>query len=140
MRTSITITVSDEIYHQLEQVARPMNRDVAEIVADTVSQAFLESPDGEGETIPRARTNAERTQKLRGLLDRKKEGNLTEIEQMELNILTGMYRTGILEKDPALDKMILDKKRSLPRSIGMGASNIPNLASRCEELLWNEEF
>jgi cytidylate kinase len=122
MTTQLTINLPDEIYHRVQQLAARSNRDVSDILADTI-QWFLPLlnlqsqfqdpisilPDEQVLTLTELQMEAEQDQKLSDLLDRQQAGVLTEIEQLELQALMQVYQVGLLRKATALSEAVKRK-------------------------------
>jgi hypothetical protein len=119
MTTQLTISLPDEIYHRVQQLAARSNRDVSDILADTI-QWFLPLlnlqsqfqdpisilPDEQVLTLTELQMEAEQDQKLSNLLDRQQAGVLTEIERLELQALMQVYQVGLLRKATALSEAV----------------------------------
>jgi hypothetical protein len=122
MTTQLTINLPDEIYHRVQQLAARSNRDVSDILADTI-QWFLPLlnlqsqfqdpisilPDEQVLTLTELQMEAEQDQKLSDLLDRQQAGVLTEIERLELQALMQVYQVGLLRKATALSEAVKRK-------------------------------
>jgi hypothetical protein len=122
MTTQLTINLPDEIYHRVQQLAARSNRDVSDILTDTI-QWFLPLvnlqsqfqdpisilPDEQVLTLTELQMEAEQDQKLSDLLDRQQAGVLTEIEQLELQALMQVYQVGLLRKATALSEAVKRK-------------------------------
>lgn len=122
MTTQLTINLPDEIYHRVQQLAARSNRDVSDILTDTI-QWFLPLvnlqsqfqdpisilPDEQLLTLTELQMEAEQDQKLSYLLDRQQAGVLTEIEQLELQALMQVYQVGLLRKATALSEAVKRK-------------------------------
>ena len=122
MTTQLTINLPDEIYHRVQQLAARSNRDVSDILTDTI-QWFLPLvnlqsqfqdpisilPDEQVLTLTELQMEAGQDQKLSDLLDRQQAGVLTEIEQLELQALMQVYQVGLLRKATALSEAVKRK-------------------------------
>jgi hypothetical protein len=128
MTTQLTINLPDEVYHRVQQLAARSNRDVSDILTDTIQwflpllalqSQFQEPisilPDEQVLTLTELQMEAEQDQKLSDLLDRQQAGVLTEIEQLELQALMQVYQVGLLRKATALSEAV-KRKLSAPLS------------------------
>ncbi|AFY78957.1 MAG: CopG family transcriptional regulator [Hydrococcus sp. C42_A2020_068] len=61
----------------------------------------------------------------------------TEANLQQLAKKTGRSPEELIQK--AIENYLAKQTFSLPKSVGMGASGMSNLAERSEELLWKEE-
>ncbi len=61
----------------------------------------------------------------------------TEAHLQQLALEIGRSPTEIIQE--AVSNYLSLQKRKLPKSVGMGASSMPDLAKRSEELLWKEK-
>jgi len=62
----------------------------------------------------------------------------TEAKLNQLAVKTGRSYDEIIKE--AIENYLAKETLSLPKSVGMGASGISDLAERSEELLWKEEL
>lgn len=62
----------------------------------------------------------------------------TEAKLNQLAVKTGRSYGEIIKE--AIENYLAKETLSLPKSVGMGASGISDLAERSEELLWKEEL
>jgi predicted transcriptional regulator len=128
MTTQLTINLPDEVYHRVQQLAARSNRDVSDILTDTIQwflpllalqSQFQEPisilPDEQVLTLTELQMEAKQDQKLSDLLDRQQAGVLTEIEQLELQVLMQVYQVGLLRKATALSEAV-KRKLSAPLS------------------------
>jgi hypothetical protein len=119
MSTDLTISLPDEIYHQIERLAQLSRRDASEILTDTIKiiipllnlQAQFEEqisliPDERLITLTQLQMEAEQDCKLSDLLDKQQAGILTENEQLELQFLMQVYQAGLLRKARALSEAV----------------------------------
>lgn len=122
MTTQLTINLPDEVYHRVQQLAASSNRDVSDILTDTIQwflpllalqSQFQEPisilPDEQVLTLTELQMEAKQDQKLSDLLDRQQAGVLTEIEQLELQALMQVYQVGLLRKATALSEAVKRK-------------------------------
>ncbi|MBO3459154.1 ribbon-helix-helix protein, CopG family [Aetokthonos hydrillicola Thurmond2011] len=61
----------------------------------------------------------------------------TEAHLQKLALQTGQQPHELIQE--AISNYLALRTQKLPKSVGMGASNMSDLASRSEELLWKEE-
>lgn len=119
MSTQITITLSDEVYQRAERFARLANREVAEILADTIhlsippvrtEVADLEPistlSDEQVLALTELQMEPEQDSELSTLLDRQQAGQLTEDERQTLQLLMQIYQEGLLRKATALGEAV----------------------------------
>jgi Arc/MetJ-type ribon-helix-helix transcriptional regulator len=62
----------------------------------------------------------------------------TEAKLNQLAVKTGRSYDEIIKE--AIENYLAKQTLSLPKSVGMGASGLSDLAERSEELLWKEEL
>jgi predicted CopG family antitoxin len=119
MSTDLTISIPDEIYHQIQRLAQLSKRDTSDLLADTIKiilpllnlQAQFETQislisDEELLNLTQLQMEAEQDCKLSELLDKQQAGILTEVEQLELKALMQIYQAGLLRKAQALSEAV----------------------------------
>ena len=119
MSVQITINLPDEIYRRAERLARSIDRDVADVLADAVAAsltAFAHPPqeskpvsaltDEKVLGLAELQMDAEQDQRLSELLDKQQAGTLTEDEQPELLTLIQIYEQNLLRKSLALREAV----------------------------------
>ncbi|MBW4621169.1 MAG: hypothetical protein KME17_17645 [Cyanosarcina radialis HA8281-LM2] len=119
MSTDLTISLPDEIYHQIESLAQLSKRDAAELLTDTIKmilpllnlQTQFEKqislvPDEELIALTQLQMEAEQDCRLSDLLDKQQAGTLTENEHLELQFLMQVYQAGLLRKAQALSEAV----------------------------------
>lgn len=122
MKTQITITLPNEVYRRAERFALLANRDLATVLADTISlsippvssQAETLEPitalsDEEVMALTELHLQPEQDRRLSELLDRQQAGLLTEVERPELQALMQIYQEGLLRKAAALSEAVQRK-------------------------------
>ncbi len=119
MSTQLIISLPDEIYQRVQQLAQQYNRDVSDILIDTIQlflpllslQSQFQEPistlsDEQVISLTKLQMETEQDQKLSDLLDQQQAGMLTEIEQLELQALMQVYQAGLLRKATALSEAV----------------------------------
>ncbi|PSF31274.1 hypothetical protein C7H19_23115 [Aphanothece hegewaldii CCALA 016] len=119
MSTQLTINLPDEIYHQIQHLAQLSNRQISEVLADTIKlslpllnlQTQFQEPvstlrNEQVLALTELQMAAEQDRQLSNLLDQQQAGTLTEIEQVELQILMQVYQAGLLRKATALSEAV----------------------------------
>lgn len=128
MSTQLTINLPDEIYHQIQHLAQLSNRQISEVLADTIKlslpllnlQTRFQEPistlsNEQVLALTELQMEAEQDRQLSNLLDQQQAGTLTEIEQVELQALMQVYQAGLLRKATALSEAV---KRGLIAPLG----------------------
>ena len=119
MATRVTLSLPDDVYRQAEHLAQITNREVAEVLADTITlslpplsppppelppveelsdQAVLDLAESQMKPAPGRR--------LSRLLDKQQAGKLSEGERVELEALLQCYQIGLLRKAQALREAV----------------------------------
>ena len=119
MGTQITITLPDEVYRRAEKFALLANRDLATVLADTISlsipgvssqaenlKPITELSDEEVMALTELQMEPEQDRRLSELLDRQQAGMLTEAELPELQALMQVYQEDLLRKATALSEAV----------------------------------
>ena len=119
MSTQVTVTLPDEVYERAARLAQLSHREVADILAETISvslpilhpQAEVPAPvedlaDAEVLALTDLQLPAAQDQRLSTLLDRQQAGALTEQERAELVSLFQLYQEGLLRKAQALAEAV----------------------------------
>lgn len=119
MTTQITITLSDEVYQRAEQFARLANRDVANILADTIQLSMLPVSaaattlepvsvlsDAELLEVTELQMEPSQDMRLSELLNLQQANQLQEPEYRELQTLMQIYQEGLLRKATALSEAV----------------------------------
>ncbi len=119
MSTRITVTLPDEIYRSAERLAQLTSRDVAEVLADTLSLSLpLLSPskaplkpmeelsDADVLALTALQMEPEQDRRLSTLLQQQQAGELCDAERPELLALMQTYQEGLLQKAQALHEAV----------------------------------
>ena len=119
MSARVEITLPDEVYRRAERLAQLINRDVADILADTVALALppfssqpeaarpvTELSDEEVLALTELQLEAHQDRRLSTLLDRQQAGKLSDAERSELLALMQLYQEGLLRKAQALHEAV----------------------------------
>lgn len=119
MTTQITLTLPDEMYHQLEQIAQSIGRDVADVIVtnlETSAPTMIGSAqierlmkalsDAEVLALSESMMDAAQDQRLSELLDHQQAGTLRDEERSELRALMQLYEEGLLRKAYALAEAV----------------------------------
>ncbi|MEG3437847.1 hypothetical protein V0288_12035 [Pannus brasiliensis CCIBt3594] len=119
MSERLTIDLPDEIYQRFQRLARLSNREIAEVLTDTL-QRFLPVLDRESEfdgpisslsdervlALTRLEMEDEEDRRLSELLEQQQARDLTPSERLELQTLMGVYQAGLLRKATALSEAV----------------------------------
>jgi hypothetical protein len=119
MATRIVVTLQDEVYRRVEQLAQLTSRDVADLLADTIALALppLDVPTGpvravtslsdeEVLALTELQMVPEQDRRLSALLQKQQEEALSAPERAELFALMQVYQEGILRKAQALREAV----------------------------------
>ena len=125
MTTRIEVTLPDQTFHQAEFLARLANRQVADLLADTIVISLPVLTDRDDMVRPvnelanvdiLALTNLqlppEQDERLSQLLAKQQMENLYPSERAELQALMRIYQIGLLRKSQALTEAV--KRGILP--------------------------
>jgi hypothetical protein len=119
MSIQVTLTIPDHIFDNALQLARLTQRDVNDILSDTLSSALPLLPD-EAAQAPAIETMsnadvlalseltlpADQDARLSDLLDAQQAARLIDAERAELAVLLQTYRLGLLRKAQALAEAV----------------------------------
>jgi predicted transcriptional regulator len=119
MSERLTIDLPDEIYQRFQRLARLSNREIAEVLSDTL-QRFLPVLDRESEfeesisslsderilALTQLEMEREEDRRLSELLEQQQARDLTLSERLELQTLMGVYQAGLLRKATALSEAV----------------------------------
>jgi len=113
------VTIPDAIYHRAKWLAEFMNRDVAEILADTIELSLssfaaeakppkpvTELSDEEVLALTELQMDPAQDRRLSVLLDKQQAGELSEAERSELLALMQVYQESLLRKARALHEAV----------------------------------
>jgi len=119
MSTQVTITIPDQVFDTARQLAQLTQREVAEVLSDTLALALPTLPDNammsqSVETLSDAAVLARSSlhlppaqdARLTELLDDQQADRLTDAGRMELAGLLQTYRVGLLRKAQALAEAV----------------------------------
>ena len=119
MSTQVTITIPDQVFDTARQLAQLTQREVAEVLSDTLALALPTLPDNamlsqSVETLSDAAVLARSSlqlppaqdARLSELLDDQQADQLTDAGRMELAELLQTYRVGLLRKAQALGEAV----------------------------------
>lgn len=119
MSTQVTINLPDEIYRRAEQIAGLMQRDVSDVLADTLElslpiwnepseplRPITELPDEEVLALTELQMETAQDERFSLLLDKQQAGELSEAERPELLALLQLYQEGLLLKAQALQEAV----------------------------------
>ena len=119
MSTQVTVTLSDEVYRRAERLAQVAQRDIADLLADTLALALPSlhpQPDAprsvetltDAEVLALSELDMEPAQdrRLSALLEKQQAGTCTEAERAELAALMQRYQEGLLRKALALREAV----------------------------------
>lgn len=128
MSTQITISLPEETYRRAKRLAQLTRRDVAAVMADTLSlslpqlgsasvtdTAVANLSDEEVLTLADLQMDAADDKQLSHLLDKQQAGTLTEVERIELMRLMQIYQSSLLQKAEGMAEAV---QRGLRKSIG----------------------
>ena len=119
MSMRVVIDLPDDVYRRAESLAQLINRDVADILADTVALS-LPPLSPQSETVGPVTTLADKEilaltelqmepqqdRRLSLLLERQQAGELSDTERPELLALMQLYQEGLLRKAQALHEAV----------------------------------
>lgn len=119
MNTQITISLPEETYRRAQKLAQLTRRDIAAVMADTLSlslpefdmstvkeTAVADLSDEEVLTLANLEMDIADDKKLSRLLDKQQAGTLTEIERAELLKLMQLYQLSLLRKAEGLAEAV----------------------------------
>jgi hypothetical protein len=128
MSTQVVLTLPDEVYRRAERLAQLINRDVADILADTLALSLPPlSPQPEAVRPVTELSNEDvlaltefqmepaQDRRLSTLLNRQQAGELSDTERSELLALIQLYQEGLLRKAQALHEAV---RRGLREPLG----------------------
>ena len=119
MSTNVTVTLADDIYDQVTQLARLANLEVKEVLAEAIELSLLpgtsrrssikpiaELSDKEVLRLARLQMSPAEDRRFSGLLHRQQSGHLTLEERTELRTLMHAYGNGLMRKAQALSEAV----------------------------------
>lgn len=119
MATRVMVTLHDEVYRRVEHLAQLTRREVADLLADTITLA-LQPLAVSAESVPAVTSLSdeevlgltelqmapEQDRRLSALLQKQQERALSAAEQAELVTLMQVYQEGLLRKAQALHEAV----------------------------------
>jgi len=125
MSTQVTVTLPDDTYRQAEYLARLTGREVADVLAETISlslhplgpqyvseKAVAELADGDVLAAADALMDPDKERRFSELLEKQQAGQLTNEERTSLLTLMQVYQDGLLRKAQALNEAVRRGLRS----------------------------
>ncbi len=119
METQVTVTLPEGVYQRAELLAQLTNRDVTDVLADTiklslsplnphskVSKPIAALSDEEVLSLAELEMDESQDRRLSTLLNKQGAGQLTEREQDELWTLMQIYQESLLQKAVALHEAV----------------------------------
>lgn len=119
MATRVVVTLQDDVYRRVERLARLTNRDVADLLADTITlvlppldvsaelgPAITSLSDEEVLQLTDLQMRPEQDRRLSALLQKQQAQALSAPEQAELVALMQVYQEGVLRKAQALHEAV----------------------------------
>jgi hypothetical protein len=116
--TTVTISLPDDLYEQVENLAQHTHREVAELLTDTIAAslhgrdqpspplAIAELSDEELLALVDLQLPPDQDRRFSQLLDQQQAGELTPAERAELLAHLQMYQQGLLLKAQALNAAV----------------------------------
>ena len=127
MTTQVTVTLPDEVYRSALRLAQLTQREVGDILTDTLALSLPALPPDADVAAPigalddaevLALTSLElppaQDRQLSALLERQQAGSLTAEERSQLAILMQAYQEGLLRKAQALQEAVRRGLREPP--------------------------
>jgi hypothetical protein len=119
MTTRVMVTLQDDVYRRVERPAQLTSREVADLLADTITLA-LQPLTISAESVPAVTALSdeevlgltelqmapEQDRRLSVLLQKQQERALSVAEQTELLLLMQVYQEGVLRKAQALREAV----------------------------------
>jgi hypothetical protein len=128
MATRVVVTLQDEVYRRVDRLAQLTSRDVADLLAETITlalvplnvsagsvQAVTSLSDEEVVELTELQMFPEQDRRLSTLLQKQQERTLSTPEQAELIMLMQVYQEGLLRKAQALCEAV---RRGLRAPLG----------------------
>ena len=119
MSMRVTVTLPDDVYRRAEHLARLTDRDVADVLAETIhlsleplgaqraaDQSATERPDADVLAVADSQMDAAQEQRLSQLLEQQQAGQLTDEDRLALLALMQVYQDGLLRKAQALHEAV----------------------------------
>lgn len=113
----VTVNLPEETYRRAKRLAQLTRREVADVLADTLSlslpsltegkaPAMQDMTDAQVITLTELQLSANEDERLGELLDKQQAGELTDDERPDLNRLMQVYQEGLLLKSEALAEAV----------------------------------
>jgi hypothetical protein len=128
MSTCVTVTLPDDVYRSAERLAQLTSRDVADVLADTLTlslpalnpsavavRAVAWLSDAEVLELTELQMEPEQDRRLSTLLQRQQAGELSDAERPEPLALMQGYQEALLRKAQALQEAIRRGLRAPPQ-------------------------
>ena len=119
MATRVVVTLQDDVYRRVERLAQLTNRDVADLLADTITISLTPLDVSSGSIRDVASLTDEEVQelaelqmlpaqdrRLSALLQKQQAQNLSVHERAELLTLMQVYQEGLVRKAQALREAV----------------------------------
>jgi hypothetical protein len=119
MATSIVVTLQDDVYRRVEWLAQLTNRDLADLLADTITlslppldsttevgRAVTGLSDEEVLELTELQMDPAQDRRLTALLQRQQADELSASERSELLASMQLYQEGLLRKAQALHEAV----------------------------------
>ncbi len=119
MTTQVTVTLPDAVYRNAVRLAQLTQREVGEVLTDTLALSLPMLPDDTEVAVPIGELSDQellaltmlelpsaQDRQLSTLLDRQQAGGLTAEEQRQLAGLMQAYHAGLLRKTQALQEAV----------------------------------
>jgi hypothetical protein len=119
MATRVVVTLPDDVYCRVEQLAQLTNRDVADLLADTITlslppldiftqsvQAVTSLSDEDVLALTELQMLPAQDRRLSALLQKQQAQALSDPERAELLALMQVYQEGLLRKAQALREAV----------------------------------
>lgn len=113
----VTVNLPEETYRRAKRLAQLTQREVADVLADTLSlslpsltegkaPAMQDMTDAQVIALTELQLSANEDERLGELLDKQQAGELTDDERPDLNRLMQVYQEGLLLKSEALAEAV----------------------------------
>lgn len=113
----VTVNLPEETYRRAKRLAQLTRREVADVLADTLSlslpsltegkaPAMQDMTDAQVIALTELQLSANEDERLGELLDKQQAGELTDDERPDLNRLMQVYQEGLLLKSEALAEAV----------------------------------
>ncbi|MBP9500931.1 MAG: hypothetical protein KBF17_02100 [Candidatus Promineofilum sp.] len=113
----VTVNLPEETYRRAKRLAQLTQREVADVLADTLSLSLPSLTEGKAPAmqdmidaqviaLTELQLSANEDERLGELLDKQQAGELTDDERPDLNRLMQVYQEGLLLKSEALAEAV----------------------------------